>query len=218
MLLLLVLLCKKSYEISMLPTIQLLLTCFNLAICLSITRQILSKGEDFDDKLIRFISSIFADGSKTIWLSIGFSIFIVLYAVHILVFIKGCTRVSGVAASFVLDSMQVKLMAVEAELNSDSIDEKEAKAKKANIFYKSDFYGSLEGASKFLAGNEKVKIFILLVIIIGGSIIDVLRGTSLIKAITTHISIAIGAGVFFIIPSQIQAISMGVIATRANID
>jgi flagellar biosynthesis protein FlhA len=217
MLLLLVLLYKKSYEISMLPTIQLLLTFFNLAICLSITRQILSKGADFDGRLIGFVSSFFANNSAvTSLLTIGFCTFILFYAFYFIFVVKTCTGVAEAAARFVLDSMEVKLLAVETELNTESITEEEAAVKRADIQREADFYGSLDGACKFLSGNEKVKLLILTVIFIGGYLIDILhKGVVPVDSIKTYMSFVIGAGVFFTLPTFLQAVSVMVIVSKA---
>ncbi|MDR1868577.1 MAG: flagellar biosynthesis protein FlhA, partial [Treponema sp.] len=173
LILLIVLYTKKPTEFSLFPTILLVTTVFGLALNISSTRLILSMGARFNGQMIRAFSSFVVGTGGNEGIVIGFIIFIVIIAVQAVVITKGATRVSEVAARFTLDSMQVKMMAVETEYSSGSITEEEAQSRKAQIQKESDFYGSMDGASKFISGNVKVGIFITVVNILGGIIIGV---------------------------------------------
>jgi len=149
-------------------------------------------------------------------LVIGFIIFIVIIAVQAVVITKGATRVSEVAARFTLDSMQVKMMAVETEYSSGSITEEEAQNRKAQIQKESDFYGSMDGASKFISGNVKVGIFITVVNVLGGIIIGVAMHSEPIgTAVSNYVSLSIGDGLLSQFPALLISTAMGIVVTRA---
>ncbi|MDR2729689.1 MAG: flagellar biosynthesis protein FlhA, partial [Treponema sp.] len=150
--LLIVLYTRKPTEFSLFPTILLVSTVFSLALNVSSTRLILLRGAKFDGRMIRAFSSFVVGSGGNESIVIGFIIFIVIIAVQAIVITKGATRVSEVAARFTLDSMQVKMMAVETEYSQGSINEEEAQNKKDEIRKESDFYGSMDGASKFISG------------------------------------------------------------------
>ena len=133
---------------------------------------------------------------------------------QVVVITKGATRVSEVAARFTLDSMQVKMMAVETEYSSGSITEEEAQKRKAQIQKESDFYGSMDGASKFISGNVKIGVFIIIVEILGGFIIGAaLYGES--NVVSTYINLAIGDGLVTQLPALLISTAMGIVVTRA---
>jgi flagellar biosynthesis protein FlhA len=214
--LLIVLYTKKPTEFSLFPTILLVATVFSLALNISSTRLILSLGARFDGRMIRAFSSFVVGSSGNEGLVIGFIIFIVIIAVQAVVITKGATRVSEVAARFTLDSMQVKMMAVETEYSSGSITEEEAQARKAQIQKESDFYGSMDGASKFISGNVKVGIFITVVNILGGIIIGVaMHGEPLGSAVNNYINLSIGDGLLSQFPALLISTAMGIVVTRA---
>jgi flagellar biosynthesis protein FlhA len=147
---------------------------------------------------------------------VGFIIFIVIIAVQAVVITKGATRVSEVAARFTLDSMQVKMMAVETEYSSGAITEEESQRRKTEIRQESDFYGSMDGASKFISGNVKVGIFITVVNILGGIIIGVvMKGEPLANAVSNYIGFSIGDGLLSQFPALLISTAMGIVVTRA---
>jgi flagellar biosynthesis protein FlhA len=214
--LLIVLYTQKPTEFSLFPTILLVSTVFSLALNVSSTRLILTKGANFDGRMIRAFASFVVGSTGNEGIVIGFIIFIIIIAVQIVVITKGATRVSEVAARFTLDSMQVKMMAVETEYSSGSISEEEAQEKKAQIQKESDFYGSMDGASKFISGNVKVGVFIIVVEIIGGIIIgSALYGEPMQFAVTNYISLAIGDGLVTQLPALLISTAMGIVVTRA---
>ncbi len=205
---------KKPTELSLFPTILLATTIFSLALNVSSTRMILTKGAAFDGRMIRAFSSFVVGSSGTEGLVVGFIIFIIIIAVQMIVITKGATRVSEVAARFTLDSMQVKMMGVETEYSSGAITEEEAKKRKEQIQRESDFYGAMDGASKFISGNVKVGVFIIVVEIIGGIIIGmVMYGEQ--NVVTNYISFAIGDGLVTQLPALIISTAMGIVVTRA---
>jgi len=215
MILIIVLNVKKITDFTLLPTLLFVLTVFSIAVSISFTRLILTRGAEFDGRLINFVSLIFTGSGNSVHLSIGFSLFIFIFGISSIVIVKGATRVAEVAARFTLDYMQVKLMAIEALYNSGEINEEEAASQKAAVQKESDFLGSLDGSVKFLSGNVKVNIFIIMIIFIGGSLIDILyRGISVDNAIFTYISFAVGSGILFMLPPFLLSVAVGCLVTR----
>ncbi|MCL2720336.1 MAG: flagellar biosynthesis protein FlhA [Treponema sp.] len=205
---------RKPTEISLFPTLLLVSTIFSLALNVSSTRLILTEGAKFDGRMIKAFSTFVVGSGGTQGIVVGSIIFIIIIAVQIIVITKGATRVSEVAARFTLDSMQVKMMAVETEYTSGAITEEEAKKQKAEIRQESDFYGSMDGASKFISGNVKVGVFIIIVEILGGFII----GSTMYdetNVVSTYISLAIGDGLVTQLPALLVSVAMGIVVTRA---
>ena len=216
MVLLIVLYTQKPTEFSLFPTMLLVTTVFSLALNVSSTRLILTLGPKFDGRLIRAFSSFVVGSSGTQGLVVGFIIFIIIIAVQVVVITKGATRVSEVAARFTLDSMQVKMMAIETEYSSGSITEEEAQKRKAQIQRESDFYGSMDGASKFISGNVKIGILITVIDVLGGIIIGVsIHGEPLSMAVNNYISLTIGDGLVSQLPALLISTAMGIVVTRA---
>ncbi|HOX18232.1 MAG TPA: FHIPEP family type III secretion protein, partial [Spirochaetales bacterium] len=179
LILLIVLYTRKAIEFSIFPTMLLVTTIFGLALNISSTRLILSKGADFDGRLIRAFSTFVVGTGGTEGVVIGFVIFVVIIAVQAIVITKGATRISEVAARFTLDGLPGKQMAIEAEYNSGAITEEEARRRKEEVQREVDFYGQMDGASKFVSGNVKVGIFISVIDLVGGFVIGmVLHGES----------------------------------------
>jgi flagellar biosynthesis protein FlhA len=214
MVLLIVLYTNKPTEFSLFPTLLLVSTVFSLALNISSTKLILGEGQNFNGAMIRAFSSFVVGAGGTQGIVIGFIIFIIIIAVQVIVITKGATRVSEVAARFTLDSMQVKMMAVETEYSSGAISEEESQRRKAQIQKESDFYGSMDGASKFISGNVKVGVFIIVVEILGGFIIgSTMYGEQ--DVVNTYISLAIGDGLVTQLPALLISTAMGIVVTRA---
>ncbi|MCL2759010.1 MAG: flagellar biosynthesis protein FlhA [Treponema sp.] len=215
MVLLIVLYTRKPTEFSLFPTLLLVSTVFSLALNVSSTKLILTKGTgEFQVGMINAFSNFVVGSSGNEGLVVGFIIFIIIIAVQIIVITKGATRVSEVAARFALDSMQVKMMAVDAEYSSGSISEEEAQRKKDQIQKESDFYGSMDGASKFISGNVKVGVFIIIVEMIGGFIVgSVIYGEQ--DVVPTYIRLAVGDGLVTQLPALLISTAMGIVVTRA---
>ena len=214
--LLIVLYTNKPTEFSLFPTILLVATVFSLALNVSSTRLILSMGSRFDGRMIKAFSTFVVGSSGNEGVVVGFIIFIIIIAVQLVVITKGATRVSEVAARFTLDSMSVKMMAVETEYSSGSISEEEAQKRKKQIQQDSDFYGSMDGASKFISGNVKVGVLIIVVELLGGIIIGMaMYGEPMQSAVNNYISFAIGDGLVTQLPALLISTAMGIVVTRA---
>ncbi len=216
---LIVLYTKNAVEFSIFPTLLLLSTVFGLALNVSSTRLILSKGSFFDGRMIRSFSSFVVSGEGAEGLVIGFIIFAILIAVQFIVITKGTTRVAEVAARFTLDSLPGKQMAIEAEYHAGGLTEEMLAKRKMELEREVDFYGAMDGASKFVSGNVKVGILITLVNIIGGIIVGMtIHQESLTIALDTYVSLTIGDGLVSQLPSLLISTAAGLIVTRAISD
>ncbi|MHC6203466.1 flagellar biosynthesis protein FlhA [Breznakiellaceae bacterium SP9] len=214
--LLIVLYTKKATDFSLFPTMLLITTIFGLALNISSTRLILTQGANFDGRMILAFSSFVVGSGGTEGLVVGFVIFIVIIVVQAVVITKGATRVSEVAARFTLDAMPGKQMAIEAELSSGALTEEESLRKRAELQQESDFYGSMDGASKFISGNVKAGIFITVINILAGIIIGVsLHGEPIATAVGTYVSFSIGDGLLSQFPGLLISVAMGIVVTRA---
>jgi flagellar biosynthesis protein FlhA len=217
LILLIVLYSKKATDFSLFPTVLLVVTIFGLALNVSSTRLILTKGARFDGRMIRAFSSFVVGSGGNEGLVVGFIIFIIIIAVQVIVITKGATRVSEVAARFTLDGMQVKHMAVENEFNTGAITEEEMKNRQLELELESNFYGAMDGASKFISGNVKVGILITAINIIGGIIVgSVLHGEPPAAAVGNYISFSIGDGLLSQLPALLVSTAMGIVVTRAS--
>ncbi len=220
LILLIVLYTRKATDFSVFPTLLLVSTVFGLGLNVSSTRLILSQGMKFDGKMIKAFST-FVIGNKGggEGLVIGFVIFIILIAVQAFVITKGATRVAEVAARFTLDAMPTKNMAIEAEYNSGAITEEEARARKREVQKEADFYGAMDGASKFVSGNVKIGIFITVVNIIAGlSFGMIFRGEPFAQAVGTYAALTIGDGLLSQLPALFVSVATGLIVTRSVSD
>jgi flagellar biosynthesis protein FlhA len=216
LILLIVIYSQKPTEFSLFPTMLLVATVFALALNVSSTRLILRDGMRFDGRMVRAFSRFVVGSSGTEGIVIGFIIFIIIIAVQFVVITKGATRVSEVAARFTLDAMQPKLMAVEAEYSQGGISEQEAQRRKAQIQQESDFFGAMDGASKFISGNVIIGILITVINILGGIIIGmVLHGEPFALAVSNYVSLAIGDGLISQFPALLVSTAMGIAVTRA---
>ncbi|OHD71580.1 MAG: flagellar biosynthesis protein FlhA [Spirochaetes bacterium RBG_13_68_11] len=216
---LMVLYTRHALEFSVFPTLLLVTTVFGLALNVSSTRLILSKGSRFDGRIIRAFGT-FVVGSRGLeGYVIGFIIFIIIIAVQFIVITKGATRVAEVAARFTLDALPGKQMAIEAEYNSGLITEEEATRRKNDLQREADFYGAMDGASKFISGSVKVGILITIVNIIGGMVVGMtIHGESWQTAIDTYVSLTIGDGLVTQLPALLISTATGIIVTRAVSD
>jgi flagellar biosynthesis protein FlhA len=214
--LLIVLYTRKATDFSVFPTLLLVMTVFSLALNVSSTRLILTQGSMFDGRMIRAFSTFVVGSGGTEGLVVGFVIFIVIIAVQVVVITKGSTRIAEVAARFTLDKMPAKQMAVESEFNSGAITEAEMKKRKEEIDQESSFYGAMDGASKFIAGNVKIGIFITVVNVVAGIIIgSALHGEPISQAVSTYIAFSIGDGLLSQFPSLLISTATGIIVTRS---
>ncbi len=216
---LIVLYSKNTTEFSIFPTLLLVSTVFGLALNISSTRLILSKGAKFDGKLIRAFSKFVVGTTGPEGLVIGFIIFIILIAVQFIVITKGATRVAEVAARFTLDGMVQKQMSIDAELASGSLTEEEAIRKRRNLQKEVDFYSAMDGASKFVSGNVKVGILITAINVIGGIIVGMIYHNEPFQlALNNYITLTIGDGLVTQFPALLISTATGIIVTRSISD
>ncbi|MGL4369180.1 MAG: flagellar biosynthesis protein FlhA, partial [Spirochaetota bacterium] len=215
LILLIVMYVPRSFDFSIFPTLLLITTVFRLALNVSSTRLILLEGSAFDGKLIRAFGEFVVGGNYVV----GFIVFIILVAVQFIVITKGATRTAEVAARFTLDAMPGKQMSIDSDLSNGIITEEEAKRRRKDLQKEADFYGSMDGASKFVQGDVKVGILITIINVIGGFIIGMaIRGESFDVAIKTYTLLSIGDGLVTQIPSLMITTATGIIVTRAVSD
>ncbi|MDY6934242.1 MAG: flagellar biosynthesis protein FlhA [Spirochaetota bacterium] len=203
---------QRSFDFSIFPSLLLVSTVFRLALNVSSTRLILLMGSSFDGKIIRTFGDFVVGGNYVV----GFIIFIILVAVQFIVITKGATRTAEVAARFTLDAMPGKQMSIDSDFSNGIITEEEAIIRRNEIRKEADFYGAMDGASKFVQGDVKVGIVITLINIIGGFIIGMaMRGETFDVALKTYTILTIGDGLVSQIPSLLITTATGIIVTRA---
>ncbi len=216
---LIVLYTSNALEFSVFPTLLLVATVFGLALNVSSTRLILTQGADFRGRIVIAFGNFVVGTTGTEGLVVGIIIFLILIAVQFIVITKGATRVAEVAARFTLDALPGKQMAIEAEYNSGAITEEVAAKRKNDLEREVDFYGAMDGASKFVSGNVKVGILITVINIVGGIVVGVtLHGESLAAAADTYIRFAVGDGLVTQFPALLISTATGIIVTRAISD
>jgi len=208
----------KPTDLTTFPTIILILTLFRLSLNIATTRMILSHGNEGPDAVSDIITSFgdFVVGGNYV---IGIIVFAILVLINFMVITKGSTRVAEVAARFVLDSMPGKQMAVDADLNAGLIDDAEAKRRRAEILQDANFYGAMDGSSKFVKGDAVAGIIITLINIIGGFLIGVFQhDMSVGDAASTFTLLTIGDGLVGQIPALIISTATGIMITRSSSD
>ena len=201
---------KEALEFSVFPTVLLLTTVLRLSLNVSTTRGILSRG--YAGEVISAFGNFVMGGDAIV----GFLIFIIIVLVNFIVITKGSERVSEVAARFTLDAMPGKQMAIDADLNTGAITDEEAKIRRAEVQRESDFFGAMDGATKFVKGDAIMSIVTTLVNLIGGVIIGMVRGGGDFNTILNTYSLAtVGDGLCSQIPALLISVATGMIVTRA---
>lgn len=202
---------KETLEFSIFPTLLLLTTLFRLALNVSTTRNILSTGQG--GTVIEAFGDFVVGGNAVI----GFVVFLILIIIQFIVITKGSERVAEVAARFTLDAMPGKQMSIDADLNAGMISEQDARQRRRKIEREADFYGSMDGASKFVKGDAIAGIVIFIVNIIGGFIIGVaIHKLSFMEALSTFTLLSIGDALVSQIPALLISTATGIIVTRAS--
>ncbi|MBV9880921.1 MAG: flagellar biosynthesis protein FlhA [Gemmatirosa sp.] len=200
-------------EFSSFPALLLVMTLFRLALNVSSTRLILSKGEA--GKVIEAFGNFVIGGNY----AVGIVIFLILIGINFIVITKGAGRVAEVAARFTLDAMPGKQMAIDADLGAGLIDEKEAKRRREVISKQADFYGAMDGSSKFVKGDAIAALLITFINIIGGVFIGVVqRGLPVGKAAATYTILTVGDGLVSQVPALITSTAAGLMVTAAGQD
>lgn len=201
---------NRALEISSFPSILLIVTLFRLALNVSTTRLILLRGNA--GNIISSFGNFVVGGNYVV----GAVVFLILVIIQFLVITKGAERVAEVAARFTLDAMPGKQMAIDADLNAGLIDELGAKERRRDIQREADFYGSMDGASKFVKGDAIAGLIITIINILGGLAIGVFqRGLSLGQAAGVYSLLTVGDGLVSQIPALLFSTATGIIVTRA---
>ncbi|EQB40665.1 flagellar biosynthesis protein FlhA [Sulfurimonas hongkongensis] len=206
----------KPTDLTTFPTLILILTLFRLSLNIATTRMILSHGGEGPEAVSSIITSFgdFVVGGNFV---IGIIVFSILVLINFMVITKGSTRVAEVAARFTLDSMPGKQMAVDADLNAGLIDDAEAKQRRAEILQDANFYGAMDGSSKFVKGDAVAGIVITLINIIGGFLIGVFQhDMSVSDSASTFTLLTIGDGLVGQIPALIISTATGIMITRSS--
>ncbi|WP_347353534.1 flagellar biosynthesis protein FlhA [Acetoanaerobium noterae] len=202
---------KEALDFSVFPSLLLITTLFRLSLNITTTRYILSEGNA--GQVIEAFGNFVMGGNPVV----GFVVFIIIVIVQFMVITKGSERVAEVAARFTLDAMPGKQMAIDADLNSGLIDEREAKNRRLKIQGEADFYGAMDGASKFVKGDAVAGILITLVNVIGGFIIGVLiQGMPMAEALSRFTILSVGDGLVSQIPALLISTGTGIVVTRAT--
>lgn len=213
MILLLTLFTRNVLQFSTFPTLLLVATMFRLALNISSTRLILGDGEA--GKIIDAFAS-FVTGDNYV---VGGVIFIIIVIVQMVVVTSGASRVSEVSARFTLDAMPGKQMAIDADLNSGAISEQDAKEKRKNLQREADFYGSMDGASKFVKGDAIAGVLITIINLLGGVIIfSTQYGMTALEALDKFGKLTIGDGIASQMPALLISIASGILVTRSDDD
>ncbi len=200
---------KEPMEFSVFPSVLLMVTLTRLSLNVASTRLILSNG--YAGEVINSFGNFVVGGNYVI----GFVIFLILIVIQFVVITKGAGRIAEVAARFTLDAMPGKQMSIDADLNAGIIDESEAKKRRKKISREADFYGAMDGASKFVRGDAIAGIIITIVNIIGGLVVGMMqRDLSAMEALRTYTLLTVGDGLVTQIPALIVSTGAGMVVTR----
>ena len=200
----------RPLDLSVFPGMLLIITLLRLSLNVASTRLILGQG--YAGEVINSFGNFVVQGNYVV----GFIVFVILVVIQFVVITKGAGRISEVAARFTLDAMPGKQMAIDADLNAGIITDKEARARREEISREADFYGAMDGASKFVRGDAIAGILITIINIIGGFIIgSAMNGMPLPEALRTYTLLSIGDGLVTQIPALLVSTASGIIVTRA---
>ena len=206
----------KPLEFSVFPTVLLLVTLLRLSLNIASTRVVLlhgNEGTDAAGKVIKAFGEFVIGGNY----AVGIVIFAILVIINFVVVTKGAGRISEVSARFTLDAMPGKQMAIDADLNAGLITQEEANQRRGEVIREADFYGSMDGASKFVRGDAVAGIIIMAITILGGLAIGMLQhGMGLAEATRNYTLLTIGDGLVAQIPSLVLSTAAGIIVTRVS--
>lgn len=213
MIMLLTMFTTEVLQFSVFPTLLLVTTLFRLALNISSTRLILS--EAYAGQIIEAFGSFVIGGNYVV----GIIIFLIIIIIQFVVITNGAGRVSEVSARFTLDAMPGKQMSIDADLNAGLIDESDARDRRKKLQMEADFYGAMDGASKFVKGDAIAGIIITVINILGGIIIGVVMlNMDISKAATTYIRLTVGDGLVGQIPALLISTASGILVTRSGTD
>ncbi|WP_370327658.1 flagellar biosynthesis protein FlhA [Euzebya sp.] len=201
---------NRPLDFAVFPSLLLVLTLFRLALNISTTRLIMLDG--YAGKVIEAFGNFVIGGS----LVVGLIVFLILVVVQFMVITNGAGRVAEVGARFTLDAMPGKQMAIDADLNAGLIDEAQARKRREEVAAEADFYGAMDGASKFVKGDAMASIIITAINLIGGLVIGVVQqGMDVGEAVSTFSLLTVGDGLVSQLPALLISIASGIIVTRA---
>ncbi|KAB2319049.1 flagellar biosynthesis protein FlhA [Betaproteobacteria bacterium SCN1] len=207
---------RRPLDFSVFPTVLLLTTLLRLSLNVASTRIILMQGHTGPDaagKVIESFGNFLVGGN----IAVGFVVFVILVVINFVVITKGAGRIAEVAARFTLDSMPGKQLAVDADLNAGFIDETEARTRRADIGRESDFYGAMDGASKFVRGDAVAGMIILAVNLVGGIAIGLLQhDLGMSEALGRYALLTVGDGLVTQIPALIISTAAGIVVSRTS--
>jgi flagellar biosynthesis protein FlhA len=209
---------QKPSDLTTFPTLILILALFRLSLNIATTRSILSEGHNGPDAVSSIIAAFgeFVVGGNMV---IGVIVFIILVLINFMVVTKGATRVAEVTARFTLDSMPGKQMAIDADLNAGFIDDKEAQARRKSLISEANFYGAMDGSSKFVKGDAVAGIIITMVNLIGGLLIGLFQhDMTVAQSGEIYTILTIGDGLVAQLPALILSTATAIIITRSNMD
>ncbi|MFJ6028433.1 flagellar biosynthesis protein FlhA [Pseudarthrobacter sp. NPDC092424] len=202
---------KKPMDFSVFPSLLLVATLFRLGLNVASTRLVL--GEAHAGQVIDAFGQVTVGGNMII----GIVVFLILVVIQFVVVTKGAERVAEVGARFTLDAMPGKQMAIDADLNAGLITDDQARERRSEVSAEADFYGAMDGASKFVKGDAIVGIIIIVVNLLGGVAIGMVqRGMDIMDALDTYSLLTIGDGLVSQIPALLMAVATGMIVTRSN--
>lgn len=200
----------EPLDFSVFPSLLLITTLFRLALNVSSTRLILLNG--YAGEIITSFGNFVVGGNPVV----GFIVFVILIIIQFIVITKGAERVAEVSARFTLDAMPGKQMAIDADLNQGAITDTEARARREKIQHEADFYGAMDGASKFVKGDAVAAIIIIIINIFGGFIIGMAqRNLSIAQSLQQYTLLTVGEGLVNQIPALLVSTATGIIVTRA---
>lgn len=206
---------RRPLDFSVFPSLLLIATLLRLSLNIASTRLILTRGElgtEAAGKVIKAFGEFVVSGNFVV----GLIVFLILVIINFIVITKGAGRIAEVSARFTLDAMPGKQMSIDADLNAGLIDEKEARRRREEISREADFYGAMDGASKFIRGDAIAAIIIMIINIIGGILIGVLqKGMSIGDAVQTYVILTIGDGLAAQVPALITSTAAGIVVSRA---
>ncbi len=206
----------KPTDFAMFPTILLVATLLRLALNVASTRVVLLEGHEGGaaaGKVIQAFGEVVIGGN----FAVGLVVFIILVIINFVVVTKGAGRISEVSARFTLDAMPGKQMAIDADLNAGLIDQDEARMRRAEVSQEADFYGSMDGASKFVRGDSVAGILILIINIIGGLIVGMVQHQlEFSDALEKYVLLTIGDGLVAQVPSLLLSTAAAIMVTRVN--
>ena len=205
----------RPLDFSIFPTLLLIITLFRLSLSVAATRRILlfgNAGPSAAGEVIRAFGEFVVGGNYVT----GVIIFGIIVTINFIVITKGAQRIAEVAARFILDAMPGKQMSIDADLNAGLITEEEARKRRTDISKEADFYGAMDGASKFIRGDAIASLIILAIAILGGISVGVLmQGLDLGTALRTYTLLSVGEGLLAQIPALIVSVGAGVVITRS---